>query len=77
MVSCNLCSNVSSCSDATWQSFYFLQGDIYYQKNSNQNKNKAKHYAQRKKTSVAQKNQQKKCSTKKPANKKKSVPQEN
>jgi len=33
MVSCNLYSNVSSCSDATWQSFEFLQGDIYYQKN--------------------------------------------
>ncbi len=26
MVSCNLCSNVSSCSNATWQSFHILQG---------------------------------------------------
>jgi hypothetical protein len=46
MVSCNLCSNVSSHSDATWQSFHFLQGDIYHQKTSKQNENKAKHYAQ-------------------------------
>jgi uncharacterized protein YdaU (DUF1376 family) len=81
MVSCNLCSNVSPCSNATWQSFHFLQGDIYYQKNSNQNKNKAKHYAQdfffkekkqvfHKKTSkkiIQQKNQQ----TKEPAKEKK------
>jgi hypothetical protein len=48
-----------------------LQGDIYYQKNRNQNKNKAKHYAQEffkerkqvfhkkpKKKNVPQKNQQ-------------------
>ncbi len=48
--------------NATWQCFDFLQGDINCQKKSNQNKNKAKHYAQdffkRKKTSVPQKNQQ-------------------
>jgi hypothetical protein len=71
MVSCNLCSNVSPCSNATWQSFHLLQGDIYYQKNSNQNKNKAKHYAQdffKKKENVSPKNQEKK---------EKSVPQKN
>jgi hypothetical protein len=32
--------------NATWQCFDFLQGDINYQKKRNQNKNKAKHYAQ-------------------------------
>jgi hypothetical protein len=65
MVSCNICSNVSSCSHATWQSFHFLQGDIYYQKNSNQNKNKAKHYDQD--FFLKKEN---KCSTKKLAKKK-------
>ncbi len=52
-----------------------MQGDIYYQKNSNQNKNKAKHYAQKKilkeKKQVFHKTTSKKhYSTKKPANKK-------
>ncbi len=64
MISCNLCSNVFPCSNATWQSFHFLQGDIYYQKNSNQNKNKAKHYAQ-----DFFKKKENKCSTKKPTKK--------
>jgi hypothetical protein len=49
-----ICSSkfVTNCVDyslptpnATWQCFDFLH-DIYYQKNSNQNRNKDKHYAQ-------------------------------
>jgi hypothetical protein len=38
MVSCNFYSNVSSWFNATWQSFEFLEGDIYYQSINNLNK---------------------------------------
>jgi len=63
MVRCNLYSNVFSHSNATWQSFDFLQADIYYQKNSiiktrkkTKGKIMQKNFLKRKK-SVPQKNQ--------------------
>jgi hypothetical protein len=81
MVNCDLCSNVSSCSDATWQISTFCKVTSITEKIVIKTRTKPnikhKNFFKRKKTSVPQKHQAKKMFHKKISKQKKNVPQKN